>query len=119
MPIGAAACWSLPNTTSASSTSGHWECSAARDRSRAITEFEAEQTLYIDGRWCRAHGGGRRQILNPANGTVLAQVDEADQLDAVAAVTAARTAFHNTAWRETSTRERARLLERIGDLIDR
>nr|WP_236743756.1 aldehyde dehydrogenase family protein [Mycobacteroides abscessus] len=73
----------------------------------------------MDGRWCRAHGGGRRQILNPANGTVLAQVDEADQLDAVAAVTAARTAFHNTAWRETSTRERARLLERIGDLIDR
>ena len=75
--------------------------------------------LYIDGKWCCAAGGGTRDIVNPADGSVVAVVDEAGHADAVAAVQAARDAFDAGQWPATPVAERAALLDRIADLLVR
>ncbi|MFI1919994.1 aldehyde dehydrogenase family protein [Nocardia sp. NPDC020380] len=74
--------------------------------------------LYIDGKWVPAQGGGSRDIVNPADGTVIATVDEADRADAVAAVAAARTAFDTGGWPQTPVAERIAYLLAIADLLD-
>ncbi|WP_067719457.1 aldehyde dehydrogenase family protein [Nocardia yamanashiensis] len=76
-------------------------------------------TLYIDGKWTAALGGGTRDILNPADGGVLITVDEADRADAVSAVAAARAAFDIGGWPHTPLAERVACLLRIAGQLER
>jgi len=75
--------------------------------------------LYVDGMWTSARAGGRREIRCPADGTLVAEVDEAAAQDTVGAVEAAHRAFHDGAWAATSSRERGDLLLRVADLLER
>ncbi|MDF2823615.1 MAG: Betaine-aldehyde dehydrogenase [Mycobacterium sp.] len=81
--------------------------------------MDGEPDLYIGGTWRRATSGATREIVNPADGAVVAVVDEADPEDALAAVTAARAAFDDGGWPATPVSERAALLERVADLLAR
>ncbi len=81
--------------------------------------MDGEPDLCIGGRWCHASDGGTRDIINPAHGGVAAVVDEATPEDARAAVAAARAAFDEGAWRATPVTERAALLDRVADLLQR
>lgn len=81
--------------------------------------MDGEPDLYIGGVWRRASDGGTRDIVNPADGSTAAVVDEATPDDARDAVAAARTAFDDGAWRATPVAERAALLDRIADLLQR
>jgi betaine-aldehyde dehydrogenase len=81
--------------------------------------MNGEPDLWIGGQWRHASNGGTRQIVNPANGSVAAVVDEATAEDAAAAVAAARKAFDDGAWPATPVAERAALLDRIADLLQR
>jgi betaine-aldehyde dehydrogenase len=78
-----------------------------------------EPDLCIGGQWRHASDGGTRQILNPADGSVAAVVDEATPDDAAEAVAAARAAFDDGAWPATPVAERVALLDRIADLLQR
>ncbi len=75
--------------------------------------------LYIGGRWEAARDGGRREIRCPADGSLVAEVDEAGPEDSAAAVEAARSAFDDGAWSGSSSLERGRLLHRVADLLER
>jgi malonate-semialdehyde dehydrogenase (acetylating)/methylmalonate-semialdehyde dehydrogenase len=68
----------------------------------------ATKTLknYIGGRWVEAEGVELQEVVNPANGEVLAQVPLSGAAEVDAAVRAAREAF--PAWRATPPLERAR-----------
>jgi betaine-aldehyde dehydrogenase len=81
--------------------------------------MNGDPDLYIGGGWRHASDGGTRDIVNPADGSIAAVVDEATPDDACAAVSAARVAFDDGAWRATSAAERAELLDRIADLLQR
>lgn len=81
--------------------------------------MDGEPDLWIGGMWRHASDGGTRDIINPANGSVAAVVDEATPDDAREAVTAARAAFDDGAWRSTPVTERAELLDRVADLLQR
>jgi len=78
-----------------------------------------EPDLYVGGRWRHASDAGTREIVNPADGSIAAVVDEATDADARDAVAAARAAFDDGAWPSTPVAERAALLERIADLLQR
>jgi betaine-aldehyde dehydrogenase len=78
-----------------------------------------EPDLYIGAQWRHASDGGTRQIINPADGSVTAVVDEATDADARAAVAAARAVFDDGRWPATPVAERAALLMRIADLLQR
>src|SRR4051794_691836 len=81
--------------------------------------MNGDPDLLIGGRWTHAADGGVRQIIDPANGSVVATVDEATPEDARDAVAVARTTFDEGSWAATSVAERAALLLRIADLLAR
>ncbi|MEC3764542.1 aldehyde dehydrogenase family protein [Cupriavidus sp. SS-3] len=74
--------------------------------------------LYIDGQWQSPIDQGTRAIVSPADEAVIAQAAEATRADARLAIAAARRAFDGP-WRQTTIRDRARLLNKIAELIDR
>jgi len=78
----------------------------------------AIENMYINGKWVSAMSGETREILNPANGEVIAVVTEGSNADAAAAIQAARTAFDQGAWPEMHARERADLLHKIADRLE-
>ncbi|MEF9907676.1 aldehyde dehydrogenase family protein [Streptomyces sp. P9-A2] len=73
--------------------------------------------LYIDGEWTQAAAGGRREVVNPYDASVVTTVDEADATDVDRAVRAARRAFEEEEWANTPTRHRADLLLRVHDML--
>ncbi|MEC4017513.1 aldehyde dehydrogenase family protein [Streptomyces sp. H27-D2] len=75
--------------------------------------------LFIGGQWTAAVDGQVREIRCPADGTLVATVDEAGPKDAAAAIAAARDAFDRGPWPGTSAAERGRLLLRVADLLER
>ena len=81
--------------------------------------MDGEPDLHIGDSWCHASDGGTRDIVNPADGSIAAVVDEATPEDARRAVAAARAAFDDGAWRSTPVAERADLLNRVADLLQR
>ncbi|MER5766546.1 aldehyde dehydrogenase family protein [Streptomyces sp. NPDC001985] len=75
--------------------------------------------LFINGEWTTSRDGGVREIRCPADGTLVAAVDEAGPADAAAAVAAAREAFDHGPWPRTPAAERGALLLRVASLLER
>lgn len=75
--------------------------------------------MFIDGQWVPARSGKTREIINPFDASVIAKVAEGGREDARAAIDAARRAFDQGDWPRTSASQRARLLHRLADLIER
>ncbi|MCA1782345.1 MAG: aldehyde dehydrogenase family protein [Dermatophilaceae bacterium] len=75
--------------------------------------------LFIDGRWVAAAGGGTRSITCPADGTPVGTVQEATDIDTLAAISAARSAFDSGSWPRTAMADRGALLDRTADLLER
>ncbi len=76
-------------------------------------------TLHIAGEWRTAVSGETREITCPADGSVVVTVDEGGVADAQDAVGAARAAFDNGPWPNTPAPERAALLHRLADRLER
>jgi betaine-aldehyde dehydrogenase len=74
---------------------------------------------HINGRWVAAEGGATREILNPADNTVIALAAESSAADAGSAVQAARDAFDRSPWGKTTGPERGAKLFALADLIDK
>lgn len=94
---------------------------SAIERARRLTTqlAAAPQHLLIDGKRRPALSGRIFETLNPATGETLAHVAEANADDVDLAVSAARRAFENRAWRQMSANDRGNLLLRLADLIER
>ncbi len=75
--------------------------------------------FFIDGTWTGAQLGGTREIRCPADGSLVATVDEGTADDTEAAIAAARTAFDHGPWPRTSPAERGALLDRVADALER
>ncbi len=76
-------------------------------------------SLFIDGEWVASGDGTCSPVVNPSDGTVVAEVDVATDDQVQQAIAAARRAFDTTDWPRTPTGERAALLDRVADLLDR
>jgi len=63
--------------------------------------------------------GGRHDIINPFDQSLIARVPAGGPADTEAAVLAARTAFDTGPWPRTPPAERAALLRRVADLLAR
>src|SRR6266704_3101917 len=74
--------------------------------------------LFIGGRWVESAGGKSFATHDPATGDVLAKVAEANAEDVDRAVAAARKSFDRGTWRELPPAERAKVLWKIGDMIE-
>ena len=75
--------------------------------------------LFIDGDWRDAADGRTAPTINPADESEITQIAQATVGDLDAAVGAARKAFDEGPWPNMNVHERARLLFRVGELIER
>lgn len=75
--------------------------------------------LFIAGEWTAAADGAEFTTLYPATGAVIGTCAEAAEADVDAAVGAARQALAYPAWARLPAAERAKLLWRVAELIDR
>mgnify|MGYP003618003427 CR=1 FL=1 len=71
--------------------------------------------LYLNGQWLDVEGRKTEDIINPANGQVLAQLPHASREDLDSALAAAQTAF--AGWRATAPLDRARILRAAAVLL--
>ncbi|WP_336952637.1 aldehyde dehydrogenase family protein [Sphingobium aromaticivastans] len=74
--------------------------------------------LYIGGEWVPPEANERFPTFNPFNQKDWATIAQAGPNDVAAAVAAAREAFERR-WRGVPGIERARLMHRLADLIER
>lgn len=79
----------------------------------------AFQAMLIDGEWTEACNGRRLDSLNPYTRQVWATVPDADASDVDRAVAAARRAFDDSGWPQTTPQYRAALLRKLAELIAR
>jgi len=75
--------------------------------------------MLIGGRWTGAASGATFEVRDPGEGTVLAHAPEGGAADIELAVRAAREAFRASGWADLPANDRAVLLHRLADLIDK
>jgi phenylacetaldehyde dehydrogenase len=75
--------------------------------------------LLIGGEWVASESSTRIPVIDPATGSEVASVADANRADVDKAVAAAREAFERGAWPSMLPAQREALLWRLADLIDR
>jgi betaine-aldehyde dehydrogenase len=74
--------------------------------------------MYVNGEWKNTAQLEQRDIINPANGEIIARSAEGTVEDAKAAINAAKRAFNDGVWSDIPAVERAAYLYKIADKID-
>jgi aldehyde dehydrogenase (NAD+) len=75
--------------------------------------------LYIDGAWTDAAGGATYDVVNPATEDVIARAPNASLADMNKAISAARRAFDEGPWPRTTPKDRAKVLRRLIDGLEK
>ena len=75
--------------------------------------------LFIGGRWRDSSDAATKPTINPATEESITDIAQATPADVDAAVNAARATFDDGAWPTMNVHERARLMVRIADGIER
>jgi phenylacetaldehyde dehydrogenase len=74
--------------------------------------------MLIGGKWVEAKSGKTFEVEDPATQEIIAHVPAGDKADIDAAVTAARKAFETGPWSRISPGDRAKLVWKLGDLLE-
>ena len=80
--------------------------------------MEIRNQLFIGGEYVDSSDGGTIEVLNPATGEVITQVQKATESDLNAAIANARKTFDET-WRETTAYERSAYLHKVAEAIEK
>jgi phenylacetaldehyde dehydrogenase len=85
-----------------------------------VNSFVAKpRRMLIGGKWVDAASGRTFPTYNPSTGEILAHLAEGDKEDINRAVAAARAAFDKGPWRRVVPSERARLMWKLADLLEK
>jgi betaine-aldehyde dehydrogenase len=83
-----------------------------------MSKFEKKSyQMLIGGEFVSSMSGNRRELRDPADGSAVASVPEANRDDMIAAIESARRAFDFGPWPKTSANERGKKLLRVSQLI--
>ncbi|OJF91144.1 aldehyde dehydrogenase [Rhizobium sp. 58] len=91
-------------------SAGSWHDQAAK--------LSFEGRLFIDGDFRAAASGKMFESINPANGSVLAEVSRGDAADIDRAVASSLKTFKSGAWSRLAPRARMAIMLRFADLIE-
>ncbi|MDT5167049.1 MAG: aldehyde dehydrogenase, partial [Mycobacterium sp.] len=75
-------------------------------------------SMFIDGSWTADNAAGVIEVIDPATEDVIGSVPDADPKAAHAAIAAARRAFDEGPWPQTSPRQRAVTLRRMAEILE-
>jgi len=86
-----------------------------------VSQFLSSQPLkmFVGGHWIHAQSQKTFETIDPGDGRSIATVSAGDKVDVDRAVDAARTAFQRSGWSTLPPNDRAVLIHRLADLIDR
>lgn len=85
---------------------------------RVKAGLKSPRRMLIGDQWVEAADGSRLETLNPADGSVLTTFPDGGAEDIDRAVKKARDAFERGAWHSMTPAARARLIWKLGELID-
>lgn len=87
----------------------------------AVEKFliQSPRKILIGGKWVQSRSGKTFTAINPASGEPLAEVYEAGSEDVDAAVADARRVFDSGKWSRFNPSERAKILWRAADLMEK
>ena len=80
---------------------------------------ELTYQLYINGRWLDGEGTGVDEVLNPATEAVIGRVPRAGANDVIRAITAARNAFDDGPWPKMAPKDRAAIMIRMAEIMEK
>jgi len=97
------------------------ENAARGAKNHAALDFlrQSPKKLLINGKWVGSKSGKTFETINPSNEEVLALVAEGDKADVDEAVKAARKAFEEGNWPNMGPHQRAHLMSKVAELIDK
>jgi aldehyde dehydrogenase (NAD+) len=84
-----------------------------------VTATTERAELFIGGHWTRSRGADQVQLRNPATGAHVGTAVLASPADMDDAVSAARSAFDSGIWADTPPTERAEVLHRAADALEK
>ncbi|MBE7162423.1 MAG: aldehyde dehydrogenase family protein [Williamsia herbipolensis] len=84
-----------------------------------MTEWTHVDDLFVDGRWTPVLGTDRLEVTDPARGDVWGSVPQANPADLDVVVGAARAAFDTGPWPRMRAADRAEILLRAADEIEK
>lgn len=73
-----------------------------------------KEKAFINGKWCPSKSGATFQVINPANGEVICNVSDCNEVDAEEAIQGAVEAFHG--FKKSTPKERSALLQKFFQL---
>src|SRR6202162_2568550 len=73
--------------------------------------------MFVGGHWVDSSGGDVQEVINPANGKVIAHVPKGTAEDVDRAVAAARKAYDES-WYDSTPRERSEALLKLANAIE-
>ncbi len=76
-----------------------------------------QQPMFVDGAWVESSSGKWIPVYDPSTEEEIAQVPDASEDDINSAALAARHAFDEGGWPQTTAQERGRILFRIADKL--
>jgi acyl-CoA reductase-like NAD-dependent aldehyde dehydrogenase len=79
----------------------------------------ASRRMFVDGQWAGASNGATYGVPNPATEETVGTAPDATVADMQRAIAAARRAFDDGPWPRSSREDRARVLHRIADGLER
>lgn len=80
---------------------------------------QSAKTLFIGGEWRSASDGATREIRSPHDGSLVAVVSEATEIDVMDAIASARASFDSGEYASWDWAKRSALVARIADLLER
>ncbi|MEN1968712.1 aldehyde dehydrogenase family protein [Lentibacillus sp. N15] len=83
-----------------------------------LKELNTVERMYIDGEWVFSSSNKTREVINPADNEVIANVTEGGVEDVNHAVKAAKDAFYKNGWKTTYARIRADYLLKIANKLE-
>ena len=73
--------------------------------------------LYINGEFVASETSATLDVIDPSTADVIARVPDASAADVARAVQAARAAFDEGPWKETTAQDRGRVLFKLADIV--
>ena len=84
--------------------------------SSATTQTQKYQ-MYVNGEWVASSGGKTLAVYDPSTEEIIAEVPDSDASDVDRAVAAAKNAFENGPWANSTAQDRGRVLFKLADAV--